>query len=78
MLNSVPDSPFDALDDESVGLIVLVGVAVLLVAGLAYAGRKWWLERRLARRLAVDDQANDQVVDDQLAMVAPMVPDSAV
>ena len=78
MLNSVPDSPFDALDDESVGLIVLVGVAILLVAGLAYAGRKWWLERRLARRLAVDDQANDQVVDDQLAMVAPMVPDSAV
>ena len=55
-----------------------MGVAVLLVAGLAYAGRKWWLERRLARRLAVDDQANDQVVDDQLAMVAPMVPDSAV
>ena len=78
MLNSVPDSPFDGLDDETVGLIVVVGVAALLVAGLAYAARKWWLERRLARRLAVDDQANDQMVDDQLAMVAPMVPDSAI
>ena len=78
LLNSVPDSPFDGLDDETVGLIVVVGVAALLVAGLAYAARKWWLERRLARRLAVDDQANDQMVDDQLAMVAPMVPDSAV
>ena len=78
MLNSVPDSPFDGLDDETVGLIVVVGVAVLLVAGLAYAGRKWWLARRLARRLAIDDRVNDQVVDDQLAMVTPMVPDSAI
>ena len=78
MLNSVPDSPFDAVDDETVGLIVVVGVVVLLVAGLAYAARKWWLERRLARRLAIDDRVNDQVVDDQLAMVTPMVPDSAV
>ena len=65
------------LSDFEIGVLVFVVVIVVLVVGLAIAVRKWWLQRRLARRLVIaDDQAD--AGNDAMPMVAPMVPDSAV